>query len=235
MKPGTVNLAVNHNQTIHPLRHKWIPLLISVLMIISLVSCIRPTQPPLPTATLTIEKTPDSGDLSECLAVYSDGQKEQIGFRDIYPGKTRASELAPRIGNPGQKVDLDRFIGWNYEKFTVYSNRFTDDIVLINTYLIDLEPQDLSNILNTNGCPDTILVSTGEEEINDSADLIQFVYLDQGMIFKFGQGTPVWLSDVPVSIDYFPPMTLKEFKDQNYSGLASTCHCKTLDWNEAVQ
>lgn len=156
---------------------------------------------------------------------------EQIPYQNIWPGKTKESEVESILGVP------DETSVFRDETSLLYG---TDVGVLVKNGVVTsilVSPEDesrlsLEEVILKYGCPDLILaVNTTEDQVGYTS--IRLIYSTVGLAISFAH-YPANLSDRVDTIRYFPSMTVQEYFEKN--GWAQMpFSAQPLEWNDAVK
>lgn len=165
----------------------------------------------------------DADYLQDCRSQYPPLSREQIGFRDIYPGKTTSAQILERLGNPrSHEVTVDGYEEWRYYDdnltfaYSIHTKKDVTDFVTVEVDRETLLP--LKDILNKYGCPDLIIAteldsSPVAEKPNYNKTF--FIYYTAGIEIRF-EGYPVSYSDSASIVNFISPLPLKKYLEYKY-------------------
>lgn len=155
--------------------------------------------------------------LQDCRDIYSTANYQQIGYRDIYPGKTTIDQVA-KIYGQSRKYSFDKtYEEWIIDGpnqnllYTVSASNNLVDYVFVRT---DQEILlSLKELLKKFGCPEVIIAVELEPSIDTSTFVYNttfFVYLTNGIEIRF-EGFPVSYSSPASIITFERPYDLEEY------------------------
>ena len=169
--------------------------------------------------------------LNECKTLNPLKLTEQILHRNIWPGKTKESEVESILGIPDKRSvfrdEINLVYGSNVGLFV------QDGIV--TSILVSLENESwltLEEVILKYGCPNLILaVNTTVDQVgyND----IRLIYSMLGLAVSF-PGYPANLSTRADAIWYFPMMTVQEYFEKN-GWARMPWSAQPIEWEEAVK
>jgi hypothetical protein len=161
--------------------------------------------------------------LKNCKTQYPFVSNQQIGFRDIYPGKTTPDEVLENLGQPiVERSTVDGHNDWLY-----YDDNLTFSYhILIKENLVDsatvVTDKSLllpaKDILLKYGCPDLIIATELDpapfaETPNYNTTF--FIYHTLGIQIRF-EGYPILSSYSASTINYVKPLSLRDFLVNDY-------------------
>ena len=199
----------------------------STVVLSSETSSLSATSVPKATSEHPIERfyriVSDIDYLEDCRNQYPSVSHQQIGFRDIYPGKTTSDQIFERLGQPRlHDVTIDGYEEWRYYDDNLsfaYSIHTKEDIVDFVTVEVDRETLlPLKDILNNYGCPDLIIASELDpppfaETPNYNKTF--FIYHTAGIEIRF-EGYPVSYSDSAFIVNLIKPLSLRDYLEKKY-------------------
>lgn len=186
--------------------------------------------------------------LKDCRRQYPSAPDQQIGFRDIYPGKTTADQVRENLGDPTRR-DGEIWVYYDGD-FGYYYISFEDNLVDWVSVGVDLigsgdeVPLPLKNnllhpkeLLIKYGCPDLIIAM--ELDPPPFAEIPNynttfFEYHRIGIEVRF-DGYPILYSDVPSNITFFEPVSLRDFLYQSGDGLLESNFSSPVFLEEAIR
>lgn len=169
--------------------------------------------------------------LDECKTLNPIKLTEQIPYQNIWPGKTKESELESILGAPVKRSvfrdEINLVYGSNVGLFV------QDGIV---TYiLVSLEDESqltVEEVILKYGCPDLVLaVNTTEDQVGYYS--IRLLYNTIGMEVSFAN-YPAALGSSADNISYFPPVTVQEYFENN-GWAAMSWSAQPVEWRDAVK
>lgn len=169
--------------------------------------------------------------LRECKDLNPVDSEEQISYRNIWPGKTKASELELILGSPDEKYTFSGTTDWVYDdiSLSIEGDIVTEVLISVDTGT-DLT---LMEIILEYGCPNIIFaVNTTEDQFGYTDT--RFVYHNIGAEFSFRR-YPASLNDTPSHVKYFRPMNLEEYLETNEWTALDTYLGKPIEWNDAIE
>lgn len=187
---------------------------------------------PVSNALLAQTLVSNTNYLDPCKTINPIKLTEQISYQNIWPGKTKESEVESILGTPEER-SVFRGV-----KNLVYGDTgllvdVENDVV---TYIVvnpdkDL-PITLEEVVLRYGCPDLILaVNTTEDQVGYNS--IRFIYSTIGMEVSFA-GNPTGLASNADNISYFPPASIQGyFEEHSWAGVSWSA--QPVEWNDAVK
>ena len=170
--------------------------------------------------------------LDECKTLNPLKLTEQIPYQNIWPGKTKESEVESILGVPDKRSVL---VG--DEINLVYSSDLgvlvkNDIVTSILVYPEDETRFTLEEVILKYGCPDLVLaVNTTEDQVG--YDSIRLIFSKVGLAVSFAH-YPANLSDSIDKIWYFPSMTVQKYFEKNgWAGMPRSA--QPVEWNDAVK
>lgn len=204
---------------------KIINFLVVSVLFFQLTSCI-PVKG-LPSSFIatpsTTTNTTASDHMLDCNSLNSIQQKEQVGFRGVYSGKTSQNEARKLLGIPlDTSTDINGIENFLYDGFQI--NIKNQIVVSVHdntqTYL-------LRDMIAEYGCPDFILTGLNPENL----PLIMMGYLNLGVfmdVFEY----PVSL-DSGMYITYLEPTTMDKFLSSDYVKYIGDI--RLVSWQDAIK
>lgn len=202
--------------------------LIMVCIILFLASC-APNPPAIsPTPTVDIN-SPDY--LKECLAINPVISTEQVGYQNIFPGKTDSRSVKDVFGLPEIIRDKKNFQEWSYDFILIeISNN------VVSYFMIGSNAPYFNNSLYDAiaefGCPNVVLAAEDPEGAHGSYEWTIFGYYERGVELQINS-FPIESSDSISIINYFKPMTLNDYITTLPDRIVFDW--KFVSWEEAVQ
>jgi hypothetical protein len=208
---------------------------ILLALMLFITSCTTKTLTEAPILVLTpttdiaaLRSSPDY--MRGCLMLNPQVHSSQANYRGIYPGRTTASEVRQRVGEPLKANDFSE-LSWEYDRFTIL---FKEEVVTQIFADDDGErlTSNLRDVINTYGCPEVIYGVDINEDPGGEYSRTLFVYLNLGVQFMFDK-LPVKLTDTVDRVDYFEPSTLSNYHNI-FTYLSIPNKSRPLKWNGAV-
>ena len=171
--------------------------------------------------------------LDPCKSVNPIKLTEQIPYLNIWPGKTKESEVESILGTPDKRSIFRGVKDLVYDD-TGLSVDIESGVV---TYIV-VNPEEsnlpitLKEVILRYGCPDLILaVNTTEDQVGYNS--VRFIYSTIGMEVSFA-GYPTGLGISADDISYFPPATVQEYFEKN-SWAGVSWSAQPVELNDAVK
>jgi hypothetical protein len=169
--------------------------------------------------------------LDECKTLNHLKLTEQIPYQNIWPGKTKESEVESILGIPDKRSVLRDEINWVYGSNV---GLIVQDGI-VTSILVSLEDESwltLEEVILKYGCPNLIMaVNTTVDQVgyND----IRLIYSRLGLAVSF-PGYPANLSTRADAIWYFPMMTVQEYFEKN-GWARMPWSAQPIEWEDAVK
>lgn len=227
---------------------KIIILNISVAITLLLASCarttienIQPDKTPAPSEVSATKSASvpslaqtlisNSNYLRECKTINRSKLTEQIPYKDIWPGKTRESQLVALLGAPDEAFTIKGVTNWVYGGMGLFIEEG-----VVTEVLVQVDQQSgltLEQLVLKYGCPDIVFaINTTEDQVGYTGT--RFIYYGIGIEFYF-MNYPVKLADVPDNIAYFQPMGLQEYLKKNGWTVMGIQSGRPIEWTEALK
>lgn len=185
----------------------------------------------------------DTDYLKDCRSQYPSVSNQQIGFRDIYPGKTTDNQIPESLGKPtAHNITIGGYEEWLYydENLTFAYRLYTkNNVVDFVTIEVDREILlPLEDILNKYGCPDLIIaIELDPPPFAETPNYNKtfFIYHRAGIEIRF-EGYPVSYSDPASVVSFVKPLSLKDYLEKQYkSGFLVNDFSSPVSLEEAVK
>lgn len=192
-------------------------ILFMLINILILISCTkintsdRTSQPPASTISV-YDFVSNSEYVKNCLLINPETTNQQADFLDVLPGISSADDVRDKLGEPIRIIDDGTETNWYYDNnpanlvSVTIINNIVDGIGVSN-YDSSIT---LNKIVQERGCPRLIRVIDRSEHSAGNYDSTVFCYPEIGAEFWFDR-TLVNLTDSPVEIRYFKPVSLEEY------------------------
>lgn len=205
--------------------------IVCVLALVLMVSCTKNTDRSASVVSLTLTSVSNPKYLSKCKNLNPVDSEKQISYQNIWPGKTRESDLELILGSPDEKYTFSGTTDWVYDNvsFSIEGDMVTEVLISVETET-DLT---LMEIILEYGCPNIIFAVNTTEDQAGYTDT-RFVYHNIGAEFSF-RNYPTSLNNTPSHIKYFQPMNLEEYLETNEWTALDTYLGKPIEWNDAVK
>ena len=205
-----------------------------ITTVVFMASCQVAVTEPASNASLVQTLVSNPNYVDQCKTLNPSKLTEQISYKNIWPGKTKASEVESILGTP-QESSV-------FQGVTTLVYGATESFVQIEngvvTYIVvdpDTEtrfPITFEEVVLRYGCPDLVLaVNTTEDQVGYNS--VRFIYSMIGMEVSFA-GYPTNLGSSSDNISYFPPVTVQEYFEKN-GWAAIRFFTQSVEWTEAVR
>ncbi len=210
-------------------------LVLFVVSLILLISSCRPGAPaeptitPVPTSTKNIATLiADPSYMDECKQIYPNSSTEQVGYKEVYPGRTDKSMAEDLLGKPLKVYEINETT-WEYADLDVV----LDDSLVKAIFVAGDGVTTLEDMISQFGCPDVVYALDVNEEPQAEYSQVTFLYYRIGLIFTIDH-IPAKLNDTITKLTYFEPGTLEDFTDQ-FRAFAVPDKAKPIPWAEALR
>ena len=207
---------------------------IYIATVVLMASCQVTVSEPVSNAPLAQTLVSNPNYLDQCKSLNPIKLTEQIYYKNILPGKTKASEVESILGTPQERSVFEGVTNLVYGD-TEFFVSIENDVV---TYIVvdpDTEtrlPITLEEVVLRYGCPDVMLAfNTKEDQVGYNS--VSFIYSTIGMEVRF-PNFPTSLGSNANNISYFPSMTVQEFFEK-YSWAEIRFFAQPVEWNEAIK
>ncbi|HET9907418.1 MAG TPA: hypothetical protein VFQ23_12270 [Anaerolineales bacterium] len=172
--------------------------------------------------------------LDQCKSLNPIKLSEQISYKNVWPGKTKASEVESILGTPQEKSSFDGGTNLVYGKSEFF---VSVENGLVTYIVVDPNPETnlsitLEEVILRHGCPDVILAFNTTED-QSGYNSVRLIYSTIGMEISFAN-YPTSLGSSALNTSYFPPMTVQEFFD-TYSWTEMRFFTQPVEWSEAIK
>lgn len=188
---------------------------ILILIVLTFTTgCVKPKAPILSPATdvvsvPTVQAKVDY--LEGCRKTYPKKFEQQIGYGNIYPGKSTKQSVEDNLGVPEKIIIIDEnheeYI-YNETKLGIFFDQDRVSLIILSDTSKRFRP--LEFYLINYGCPDIVFAFDDNQHPTSDYKTLLFVYHKNGMTLMF-EPFPVSLSDSPFWINFYPPSTLVDF------------------------
>ena len=170
--------------------------------------------------------------LDECKTLNPLKFTEQIPYQNIWPGKTKESEVESILGVPDKRSVFRDVIDLVYGDNGFFVEIQNGSVTYIVVPVEGASGFTLKEVILKYGCPDLVLaVNTTEDQVGYNS--IRLIYSTLGLEVSFAH-YPANLSDSADIISYFPSMTVQEYFEKN--GWAEMrWSAQPVEWNDAVK
>ena len=164
----------------------------------------------------------DKDYLKNCRSQYPLVSNQQIGFRDVYPGKTTSEEVLENLGQPNERSTVGEYQDWLYSddnltfSYHILIKENIVDSAIVETDMAILLP--LKDILTEYGCPDLIIATELDPSSvaeTPSYNTTFFIYHTSGIQIRF-EGFPASPSSLASIVSYVKPLALRDFLEDDY-------------------
>ena len=169
-----------------------------------------PTVESLPVETIL----PDPSYLDGCQKMYPTRFDFQVGYEEIYPGKSKKHDLEQLVGAPDKIIEIDqKREEWIYNEADL--GIFIEQNLVSEIIVFDSSKGfgSLEFYLQNYGCPNIIFIFDDNQHPSGSYDTLLIIYHEIGMTLMF-ESFPIQISDSPFGINYYPPVKLADFLSQ---------------------
>ena len=209
-------------------------IIIYITTVVFMASCQITITEPISNASLAQTLVSNPNYLDQCKTLNPLKLTEQISYKNIWPGKTKASEVEAILGTPQERSTfgvVTTLVYGDTEFFVEIENGVVTYIVVDPDEETKL-PITLEEVILRYGCPDLVLaVNTTEDQVGYNS--IRFIYSIIGMAASF-PNFPTSLGSNANNISYFPSMTVQDFFEK-YSWAEIRFFAQPVEWSEAIK
>ena len=171
----------------------------------------------------------DPSYMEGCINITSQDLKRQVGYRNIFPGKTTVGEIETLVGKPEKIFDSpdDSITEWYYSEFNVFINDGIVDWIGTEGLLT------IKEIVMQYGCPEMIIHRLREGE---GPERIYFIYFSSGVrLSNENSILPLNTDEKLFFVEYIRPVpsVAQYFDRPDVSNDPSTTFI--IPWSDAVK